>query len=220
MSQGIFVTGTDTGVGKTVVSGCLARYLQERKMSVVTQKWVQAGAGEGPGSDIGRHLKIMGHILPYSFRTACSPHLASEIEGKRISAEKIKQSFRFLSQRFEFVIVEGTGGALVPFNRKRLLIDIARELGLAALVVAQNKLGGINHTLLTLEALKARRIKILGVVFNNVAAEKKIILRDNPRIVRKLSAEALLGILPRNNNMGKLYRSFVPIGKKIWKKIA
>ncbi|MDP2940984.1 MAG: dethiobiotin synthase, partial [Candidatus Omnitrophota bacterium] len=229
--QGIFVTGTDTGVGKTIVCGLLARYLLNRGYSVITQKWAQTGCLDIGSSDINLHLQLMGidqrclssdltYILPYTFKAPFSPHLASRMERKIISPQKIKKSFQALSKRFNFVLVEGTGGTLVPFDRRRLLIDIAKELGLSVLIVAQNKLGAINHALLTIEALKARKMEILGIIFNNFPGEKAIIARDNPRIVRELSAEAILGILPWDNDLQKLHKKFIPIGNKIWKKIA
>ncbi len=222
--KAIFVTGTDTGVGKTVVTGLLARFLKEKSYSIITQKWIQTGS-VGFSSDIDSHLKIMGcdgndirnylpYVSPYIFKTSCSPHLASKIEGKRISAERIKRSFKILSREFDFVIIEGIGGALVPFNEKRLVIDIAKELDLPVLVVAQNKLGVINHVLLTIEALKNRGMKMLGIIFNNAKGENKKILADNPRIIKALSGEKILGVLPWMKNYDKLYKEFIPIGDR------
>ncbi|MEK6732673.1 MAG: dethiobiotin synthase [Candidatus Omnitrophota bacterium] len=226
--KGVFVTGTDTGVGKTIVTGLLARYLLENGSNVITQKWVQTGCSDFTSTDVRLHLKIMGrgkkdikdylnHVLPYMFKTAGSPHLASSIENKRIYPDKIIKSFRILSGSFDFVIAEGTGGVLTPFNKKRLLIDIVKKLDLAVLIVAQNKLGAINHTLLTIEALRRRCIKILGIVFNNPKSGNKIVLRDNPLIIKALSHEKVLGVLSRNNRLDNLYQEFIPIGKRICK---
>ena len=223
--KGIFITGTDTGAGKTIVAGLLARYLQDKGYKVITQKWIETGS-KNFSPDINLHLKLMRrqrkdikaylpYVSPYIFRFASSPHLAASLEKRRIKAEKIKESFRFLSKRFDFVIVEGIGGALVPFSGKRLVIDIAKELGLLVLIVAGNKLGAINHTLLTLEAIKKRDMKIIGIVFNNQSVKDRIILRDNPRIIKRLTGEAIPGILPRLKNKGRLYKAFAPIGKEI-----
>ena len=226
--RGIFVTGTDTGVGKTIVTGLLARYLWENGSNVVTQKWVQTGCSDFTSTDAGGHLKIMGrgkkdikdylnHVLPYMFKTTGSPHLACSIENKRIDAGKIIKSYRILSREFDFVITEGTGGVLVPLNKEKLLIDIVKKLDLAVLIVAQNKLGAINHTLLTIEALRRRRIKILGIVFNNPKSGNKIVLRDNPLIIKALSHEKVFGVLSRNSRIDNLYQEFIPIGKRICK---
>lgn len=224
--KGIFVTGTDTGVGKTIVTGLLARYLRENGSNVVTQKWVQTGCSDFVSTDVGVHLKIMGrekkdikdyfiYVLPYMFKTAGSPHLACSIENKRINAGKIIKSYQILSRKFDFVITEGTGGVLVPLSKEKLLIDIVKQLGLEVLIVAQNKLGVINHTLLTIEALRIRRIKILGIVFNNSEIGNKAVLRDNPLVIKALSREKVFGVLSRNSRLDKLYREFIPIGKRI-----
>lgn len=151
-ARGIFITGTDTGIGKTVCCGLLARYLADRGHRVITQKWVQTG-NKDFSLDTNLHLKLMkrrkkeikdylSYVAPYTFKFAASPHLAASLEKKKVQVAKIKQSFKVLAQRFDFVIVEGIGGALVPLNRKKLLLDLVKELNLPLLIVAGNKLGG------------------------------------------------------------------------------
>lgn len=228
--RAIFVAGTDTGVGKSIVTGCLAKFLLEKGHSVITQKWIQTGlAGSSFVSDLDLHLKIMRrdkkdireylpYATPYVFKAACSPHLACRLENKTINPGKIISSFKILAGKFDFVIVEGIGGVFVPFNNKHLVIDIAQELKLEVLIVAENKLGAINHTLLTIEALKNRKMKILGVIFNNAKGEDKKILADNPRIIQELSGENILGILPWMKNYDKLYKKFVIIGDSVFEK--
>lgn len=222
--RGIFIAGTDTGVGKSIVTGLLAKYLREKGYKVVTQKWVQTGSRFS--ADINLHLKIMGVskgtikeyldcVCPYVFKLPASPHLAAKAEKKKIEITKIKKSFKLLSSKFDFVIVEGIGGALVPVNEKRLVIDIAKELGLPVLVVAQNKLGAINHILMTVEALNKRKIKILGILFNNCKGQNKLILKDNPDIVKKITGQNVLGVLPWNKRFSLLYKRFLPIAGKI-----
>lgn len=223
MSRGIFVTGTDTGAGKTIITGLLGRYLAGRGYNVITQKWVQSGDIQ----DVDRHLALMKRspaqiknclpwVCPYKFRFAASAHLAARLERKRIAPDKIKRSFQCLSRRFDFVIVEGTGGALVPFSSKGLIIDIVKELDLPALIVAANKLGAINHTLLTIESLRKRSIAVAGIIFNNIDknADERI-LADNVKIIRKLSREKVLGILPYLEDDERLYQQFVTIGRKM-----
>lgn len=215
----IFIAGTDTGVGKTLVTGLLAWYFISKGRSVVTQKWVATGNID----DIRTHSKITGLastenrglIVPYSFKFAASPHLAARFQRKVIDKEKIKKSFLTLSNRYDFVIVEGTGGVLVPISRKSLLIDIVKDLRIPALLVVHNKLGAINHTLLSIEALKIRRIPVIGMVFNNLSKAKKVILGDNQRIIEEISGVAVLGELPRSNNIEMLKNRFKAIGDKI-----
>ncbi len=222
--KGIFVTGTDTGVGKSIVTGLLAKYLRQKGYRVVTQKWVQTGSCFS--ADINLHLKIMGvskgaikghldSVCPYVFKLPASPHLAAKAENKKINIARIKQSFKSLSSKFDTVIVEGIGGALVPVNEKRLVIDIAKELSLPVLVVAQNKIGAINHILMTIEVLKQRKMKILGIIFNNCPGQNKLVLQDNPEIIRKITKQKILGVLPWNKKLDLLYKKFLPIAAKI-----
>lgn len=227
-AKAVFVAGTDTGVGKTIITGCLAKYLSEKGYRVITQKWIQTGCASVFSSDIKLHLRLMGQdienieeflpdALPYIFRTACSPHLACVIENKKIDENKIIKNFRALSENFDFVIVEGIGGALVPFNKNHLVIDIAKRLDLPVIIVAENKLGAINHTLLTIEALAQRKIKIFGLVFNNIKEKNKYILKDNPKIIKALTKQKIFGILSRQDSYKNLYKSFIPIGRRIVK---
>lgn len=226
----LFIAGTDTGVGKTVVTGLLSRFLLQKGYRVVTQKWAQTGCAGAP-SDIDTHLKFMGKkrkdfagylplMIPYAFKFASSPHLAAGLERKKINLGKIKKSIRILSENFDFVIVEGVGGLLVPLNEKALLIDVIQALNMGVVLVAGNKLGAINHTLLSLESLHARGINIIGIVFNNILKNGPgVILKDNPRIIKKLTGEAILGLLPYRRNPLQLERHFMPIGENILSKI-
>lgn len=222
----LFVTGTDTGVGKTLVTGLLGRYLLEKGYTVITQKWIQTGS-KGFPEDIDTHLRLMhrerqdvhshlSQIAPFVFRFPSSPHLASELEKRPVRAHKIKQSFKLLSGKFDYVVVEGTGGALVPFNTRKLVIDIARELDLPVLIVAQNRLGAINHTLLTIEAIRRRKMRTIGIIFNSQKDKtEEIVLRDNPEIVRTLTKVDILGNLPWLQDKNLLYEKFIPIGDSI-----
>ncbi|MCP4649021.1 MAG: dethiobiotin synthase [PVC group bacterium] len=222
----IFVTGTDTGVGKTIVCGLLGRFAQDQGQRVVTQKWIQTGSKRFP-EDISRHLQIMkrhrqdvrkeiSFICPYVFPFAASPHLAATKALKRIDKNKIKQAFCRLQQQYDCVVVEGIGGALVPYNKKRLVIDIARELKLPVLIVVQNKLGAINHTLLTIEAIKKRNMNLIGVVFNTPAGNaQKIIREDNRKIINALTGIKVFGELPYSQNDEVLYSEFRKWGRSI-----
>ncbi len=228
--RAIFVAGTDTGIGKTIVTGCLFRYLREKGYSAITQKWVQTGSNSVLSSDIRIHFKILKQglrlvkeyiplILPHIFKTPSSPHLASKLENRKINIHKIMKSFRTLSARFDFVIVEGVGGVLVPLNKDKLVIDIVKELKLPVLLVAGNKLGAINHTLLTIESLNSRKIKVLGLIFNNLKGQNRIILKDNPQIIKALTGKRILGVLSYGSTYEKVYKKFIPIGDKIFKQL-
>ncbi len=173
----IFVAGTDTGVGKTIITRLLAQALAGEGYKIAIQKWVETG--------------VRKSAAVYSFKLPASPHLAARQEGRTINIKNIKDSLKALSEEFDMVIIEGTGGLMVPLTEKKLFIDVVKELKLPVLLVAANRLGAINHTLLTLEALRARKMKIIGVVFNNLSKRANtLVMEDNPKIVKKFIGKA------------------------------
>ena len=224
------MAGTDTCVGKTIITGLLGRLLVENNYRVITQKWVQTGSGRF-SQDIRRHMKLMKRktadykdslslMSPYTFKFASSPHLAGRLEKAVINIDTIKKSLTSLFEHFDIIIIEGIGGLLVPLSEDKLLIDVIRELRLPVLLVAGNGLGTINHTLLSIEALRSRNIEIIGTIFNNTANDTDdIILKDNPRIVRALSGVEVLGALPYARNTDLLRRHFALIGNRIVSKL-
>lgn len=225
MKKAIFITGTDTGVGKTIVTAFLGRMLKEKGVKVITQKWVQTGC-RGFSEDIDFHMKFMKsseyypEMAPYIFEFPSSPHLAARLEEKCVSIKKIESSFHKLSEDFDVVLIEGSGGVLVPVNEENMIIDILGKLSLKSLVVAENRLGAINQTLLTLEAFKSRGLGVLGVLFNRTSPEKsERILKDNVRIVEKFSSAKIFGELKFNKDTDMLYEEFLPIGEEIIKKL-
>jgi dethiobiotin synthetase len=220
--KSVFVTGTDTGVGKTLVTGLLAEFLSKRGLRIVTQKWIETGGG----GDLQSHIDMSGidckeflhYALPYTFSYPASPHLAASLEKRSVDEERIKSAFSWLKERFEVVIVEGIGGLLVPFTRDRLVIDVVEDIGLPVLVVAKNRLGAINHTLLTIEAIERRRLEILGVVFNGEKGGDRLILEDNPKIVEELTGVRVF-TLPYSEEKGVLKREFLSIGEALYRAI-
>ena len=223
--KGLFITGTDTAVGKTVVCGLLAAYLQEAGARVVTQKWIQTGC-TGFSEDIETHLRFMGLdrqaleagedlICPYTFPLAASPHLAAEAAGQTIDPEHLKACYLKLANRYDRVLVEGLGGAAVPYSRDSLVLDLVVDLELPVLVVVQNKLGAINHALLTVEALRQRGLRTVGLVFNSCPGEDPRIVQDNPRIVAELTGQPCFGTLPWQRDHRGLTNSFRSLGKAI-----
>lgn len=223
--KGLFITGTDTAVGKTVVCGLLAAHLRQAGARVVTQKWIQTGCS-GFSEDIETHLRFMGLerrelgvaenvVCPYTFPLAASPHLAAEAAGQTIDPEHIKACYLKLAERYDRVLVEGLGGVAVPYSRDSLVLDLVVDLELPVLVVVQNKLGAINHTLLTVEALQQRRLRTVGLVFNSCPGEDPRISQDNPRVVAELTGQPCLGTLPWQRDHRGLTNSFRPLGKAI-----
>ncbi len=230
MNNAIFITGTDTGVGKTVVTGLLGRVLAERGVKVITQKWVQTGCA-GVSVDLAEHVRITGKgeeyfqkyrsdMAPYVLEFPASPHLAARLEKKVIDAGRIERSFRRLSEDFDFVLVEGSGGILVPLSEEEMTADLVERLRLPVLVVAENRLGAINQTLLTVEAVKSRGLWIAGILFNRLSEDgDEVILKDNLRIVARLTGEEVLGEIRYNEDADALYEGFLPLGERILEKL-
>lgn len=166
--NGIFVTGTDTNVGKTIVSAALLLALREKK-TVCYWKPIQTGIEADDDTRTVRQLANCSNaeIFDKGFRLEkpLSPHLSARLANIEITVEKV---LNFLPRDEEkpFWIVEGAGGALVPLNERELMIDLIAALRLPALVVARSGLGTINHTLLTVEILRRRELEISGVVMN------------------------------------------------------
>ncbi|MGB2601120.1 MAG: dethiobiotin synthase [Candidatus Omnitrophota bacterium] len=228
MNNAIFITGTDTEVGKTVITGLLARTLSENGVNVITQKWVQTGCSDLSG-DIAEHMKFMGSgtesiekygqdMVPYTFEFPSSPHLAAFMEKKVIDPKKIEKAFIRLAENFDFVVVEGTGGLMVPINDEVMIVDIVKELDLPVLIVAENRLGAINQTMLTVEALRERGLRITGIVFNRLTGDgDETVLKDNPRIIESLTGIEVLGELGYEKEKDAIIGNWRPIGEKLLK---
>lgn len=175
--QGVFVTGTDTGVGKTFVAGGLLAALRRRGIDAVPMKPVQTGC-RGPAAalqapDLTQALRVAQWVpgaaeralmAPYRFRPACSPHLAAALAGTRIRMDRILGAAHRLAAHHEALVIEGAGGLYVPLNRRDTMLDLMRALSLPAILVARPGLGTLNHTLLSLGALRAAGLTVLGVV--------------------------------------------------------
>lgn len=175
-SGGVFVTGTDTGVGKTLVACALVRALRASGVDVGVMKPCETGVGaEGP-LDARALLSAAGandpleEVCPQSFALPAAPAVAAAAEGRAVDLERIRAAAARLRARHAFLVVEGAGGLLVPFTRGCSMADLAGELGLPLLVVARAALGTINHTLLTLEAAERRGLGLAGVVISHASA--------------------------------------------------
>lgn len=225
--KSIFITGTDTGIGKTIVCACLAKFLALKGLNVGIQKWVSTG-NKNFSEDMEFCLKMLGKkkeelpnapfVAPYIFGFPYSPHLAAELERKEVDIKKIKESYYISSETSEVLLVEGVGGTMVPLRKDYLLIDLLKELSLPVLVVTRTKLGTINHTLLTIEALRNRKIEILGVIFNSLEPENDIVVEDNIKIIAQIGGIETFGLLPKAT-LEEVFKAFQPIGEKLLKKI-
>jgi dethiobiotin synthetase len=207
----IFIAGTDTNIGKTIVTGLISSILKDQGYNICTQKWITTGYKKN-SNDIKTHLSIMKSkkienenlTMPYCFKFPASPHLSAKLGNRKISINKIKNALKKLSSKYDFVIIEGTGGLFTPITNKKVFIDLIHELNIPVILVIGNKLGAINHSLLSIEAIKNRKIKLLGLIFNNIATENKKILNSNIETIKKISKAKVLGILPKTKNISML----------------
>jgi len=170
-----FVSGIDTGIGKSYATGLIAKQWNAKGLRTITQKLVQTG-NTAISEDIILHRELMGIpftqddqekiTMPEIFSYPASPHLAAQIDKREINFEKIRQATAQLSQRYDAVLVEGAGGLMVPLAEDYLIIDYIKEMGYPLLFVTSGKLGSINHTLLSLEVIAKRGINLHTVIYN------------------------------------------------------
>lgn len=205
MPRGVFVTGTDTAVGKTLVSAALARYLRSRQMKVAVMKPVETGVPDpgvtGPDAALLRWAADCTaepvEVAPYRFRAPLAPSLAAEDEGVRINLSHIVETANGLSARHDFTIVEGAGGLMVPLAGGLLVADLVLQLGFPLLVVCRPGLGTINHTLLTVHAARTMGIPLAGFIINGMPAQPDAAEATAPHTLASVASADLLGVLPR-----------------------
>lgn len=194
-----FVTGTDTGVGKTLISCALLHAFAAQGKKVAGMKPVAAGCeGDALNEDVQalraatNIMASLGQINPYSLPLAVAPHLAAQHAGVRINLERIDKSFQELASQAEVVIVEGAGGFLVPLNDKQDMADLAAKLELPVIVVVGMRLGCLNHALLTVRAIEASGLQCAGWIANVIDAHMPF-LPENIASLQQRIAAPLLG---------------------------
>jgi len=190
----IAICGIDTGVGKSIVTGLLARHLLDRGKVIITQKLVQTGCS-GRSEDILLHRRLMGadwHRLdeqkltcPYCFPFPASPHLAAEQAGTEIDPAELDRATEALAVQVDQLIIEGAGGLLVPLTRSLLLLDYLAERSYPIILVSSPRLGSINHTLLCLEAIKNRNMQLSGLVYNLHGDHPREIVTDSLKMFKQ-----------------------------------
>ncbi len=181
-----FITGTDTGVGKTYFSFSLIKALKKLGVDAVGFKPVETGC-QPSCQDAELLSKASGVYLKpvYSLKTPAAPSVAADVEGVKINVDKIKEVILKLSDRYPFLLVEGAGGLMVPINWNYLYLDLVKELSLPVLIVALNRLGVINHTLLTVKVCLDEGVRVEGVILNS-CGKKDDSFRSNYESLKKL----------------------------------
>lgn len=203
---GIFITGTDTDIGKTAVAAGLAGALRLRGYNVGVMKPVQSGATLRNGKLYSQDAELMKVaagsqdedelICPVLLKEALAPSIAAKIEGRSVDLVLILDSYDELNRRHDIVIVEGAGGIAVPVKDNFLISDLTLLLGLPIIIVARPGLGTINHTFLTIEYARKCGIHVIGVIINNYNGGMAD--ETNPGIISSLTGIPILGIIPHD----------------------
>jgi dethiobiotin synthetase len=215
MSKGIFITATDTGVGKTVVSAAIIGTLKRRGINAGAMKPIETGCSRvngilEPGD--GAYLKAAAGmddplelITPVRFEAPLAPYVASREEGIPVAIGSIFKAFHTLCEKYEFMVVEGIGGVLVPLARSvtgktpdtYFVVDLIKDLKLSSVVIARPSLGTINHTLLTVSRLLDDGIDVVGVIINfSKQPEGDIAEKTNHEALRDLCPVPIIGTVP------------------------
>jgi dethiobiotin synthetase len=194
--RGLFITGTDTGVGKTVVVGSLALALKQKGLNVAVMKPIESGLhpSHQETSDAERLRALimptqsLESISLYRLTSPLAPLAAARIDGVTIDFSPITSAYQELSKHHDLILVEGVGGVMAPISPENTVRDLIRVLGLPSLLIGRTGLGGINHILLALEALHTHNIRVVGILFNHSDREPD----SGPQILQHLSTMELV----------------------------
>jgi len=206
-SRGFFITGTDTGVGKTVATALLLKAMQRRGLNVGVMKPVETGVDPECHSAANSDARFLseageldddpGDVCVYRFKMPASPHQAARAEGQRLELNPILDAYRRLAARHDWMLVEGIGGLLAPLNATECAADLVRALDLPLIIVTRYAVGTQNHTRLTVEAARQWNLKIAALLFNAAGPEPLTpIEQAQPGLAAELCGVALTGELP------------------------
>jgi len=214
--RGIVITGTDTGVGKTVVGCGLAAALTAQQKRIGVLKPAETGCVLRDGAlyaedaarlaAFARSPLSLDQVCPYRFAPPVAPSVAAELAGVVIDPQRIATVFEQTAACHDFTIVEGAGGLLVPLNGRYTFADLARDLCLPLLVVVGSKLGALNHTLLTLHCAQTRLLPLVGYILNHPAPPSDVAIQTNARTLAHLTDVPCLGALPFLSLSGDIER--------------
>ncbi|NPC91804.1 ATP-dependent dethiobiotin synthetase BioD [Bacillus sp. WMMC1349] len=202
--KGIFITGTDTGVGKTIISCGIAALLKEKNIDVGVFKPFLSGISRNNSQSDTALLKQMSHtcltdeeITPFEYKEPLAPYVAAKQEGKMVSINEVINHWNKIKQQHDFFIVEGAGGIAVPLGEHYLVAHLIKALQLPVLIVARPDLGTINHTFLTVQYAKQLGLQIAGIVINGRSDRPNLDEKTNPNMIEKLCDVPIVGITPK-----------------------
>ncbi|WP_088105828.1 dethiobiotin synthase [Halalkalibacter urbisdiaboli] len=206
--RGVFVTGTDTDVGKTVISSGIAAVLKEQGIDVGVFKPMLSGIKrEEPESDtywlkrMSETSLTLEEITPFQFNAPLAPGVAQELEGTNIELEQIMKHWECIRYKHEFFIAEGAGGISVPLGKDFVVGDVIKALKLPVVIVARPNLGTINHTCLTVEYGKKIGLSIHGIIINGISETPDLAEKTSPRVIEDMCGVPVLGVTPKMQNL-------------------
>lgn len=205
--NGLFITGTDTGVGKTLITGAIAAILRRQGLKVGVLKPIASGCRHDRGGLVSSDAEFLAAcaetdyplsvITPVCYKTPAAPLTCAEIEGRPVDYQAIAAAWGYLYQTCDIVLVEGIGGVMVPIDEQHTVLDLAVEFNLPAVIVARPNLGTINHSLLTIAAVRNAGLPVAGVVISGYnALEADIAQETAPYVIADFAQTNLLAVVP------------------------
>ena len=198
-TKGIFITGTGTAIGKTVIAGCLAATLQHSGLNVGVMKPICSG--DNLDAQYLKHSAQVDDPLtlinPIYLKHPLAPSVSARIEGKEIFINDIDIALNTLSEKYDFLIIEGVGGIAVPIKDDYLVAHLIHHIQLPILIVADIGLGAINHTMLTVSFARKFNLNIVGIILNQLQPEEAgFVERTNPQEIEKITQIPVIGVVP------------------------
>ncbi|WIH87893.1 dethiobiotin synthase [Brachyspira pilosicoli] len=204
MAKTIFITATGTDIGKTYVSGLIAKHIKDKGLNIGYYKAALSGSNDIKDSDAW-YVKQQADLpdsydemVSYTYKHAYSPHLAAQIEGNPPDIKIIKNAYKDISKKHDYMIVEGSGGIICPIrydnNQKIFLEDIIKELNIPSLIIADAGLGTINSTVLTIEYMRSKNLKINGVILNRFEMSNKM-HENNKKMIEEMTGVKIIGVV-------------------------
>lgn len=208
--KGLFIVGTDTDIGKTYVTALLLKKMLEVGMNATYYKGALSGAelvdGKLVPGDAAYVKEIAGieesveNLVPYVYETAVSPHLAAQIEGNAVELGKVVEGYKRLSEKYDYVVMEGSGGIICPISygeNTLMLEDFIIELNLPSVLIADAGLGTINHTFLTVYYMKQKGLELKGIILNNY--DGSLMQRENLKMIEELTGVPVIAKVKRGS---------------------
>ncbi len=213
MAKGVFIVGTDTDVGKTVVTAGIMHLLRSNGYNATYFKAALSGAFEVgneliPGDtklacDVSNLEEVYENITPYVYKSAVSPHLAAKLENNPIQIDLIKEKYDYLKKKYDYIVVEGSGGIICPLidDERGLytLENLIKDLNMSVIIVARAGVGTINHTVITVKYIESQGINVRGIIINNYI--DNLICNDNIQMIEKFTKVPIIGKLKHIDNL-------------------